>query len=366
MTTILRKTSLIDLSDWKNRSLEDIRRMIDEPAKALASGRLVAFPTETVYGLGANAFLGQAVGSIFTAKGRPSDNPLIVHVSDPDMLNGLAKDVPLSVHKLVSCFWPGPLTMVLQKRECIPDEVTAGLNTVGIRMPAHPVAIELIKQAGVPVAAPSANTSGMPSPTLASHVYSDLQGKVDYIIDGGPAGVGLESTVLDMTSERPAILRPGGITEEQLREVLGDICTDPGVFREVSGKPRSPGMKYKHYAPKALTEACIGPIEPAAEWVKRKVREYHGRGMTVGLMCSEELAILVVAEPSFAPDFVRVWGSYSDSFAMGAKLFSTLREMDDLKAGAILVQGIPAAGFGAAVMNRLYRATGHKITNLGE
>ena len=252
------KTQIIKI----DTSTSNWDKQLDQAAEVLRSGGLVAFPTETVYGLGANALDEEAVKSIYRAKGRPSDNPLIVHIADTAAVKDLTDSIPGTAQALMDAFWPGPLTLVMPRSSLVPDIVTAGLDTVAVRMPSHPIASALIKKAGVPVAAPSANSSGRPSPTLARHVIEDMMGKIDVIIDGGNAEVGVESTVLDITVDPPVILRPGGVTLEQLRHVLGNVISDqtPGIS-DMAGTPKSPGMKYRHYSPKATMLLIQGDPE---------------------------------------------------------------------------------------------------------
>lgn len=322
--------------------------VLDEAAKCLAGGGLVAFPTETVYGLGASALNEVAVAGIFVAKGRPQDNPLIVHISDKTMLKQVVACVPPAAEKLMDVFWPGPLTIILEKSENIPISVTAGLKTVGVRMPSHPVALALIEKSGVPVAAPSANLSGCPSTTRASHVIHDLTGRVDYIIDGGACAVGLESTVLDMTGEVPQILRPGGVSLEELQAVLGEVAYEPALkdSREV---PKSPGMKYRHYAPKGelyLVEPCY--VESLAE----KLIFFSGQGKKTG--------VLRCTDNQYDADFIIDCGKTADAYA-GA-LFDALRSMDDLGAEVIFAE-LPQdeGGIVPALMNRMLKASGGQV-----
>ncbi|MBE7041140.1 MAG: threonylcarbamoyl-AMP synthase [Ruminococcaceae bacterium] len=322
--------------------------VLDEAAKCLAGGGLVAFPTETVYGLGASALNEAAVAGIFVAKGRPQDNPLIVHISDKKMLDQVVSSVPPAAEKLMDAFWPGPLTIILEKSENIPISVTAGLQTVGVRMPSHPVALALIEKSGVPVAAPSANLSGCPSTTRASHVIHDLTGRVDYIVDGGACSVGLESTVLDMTGEVPQILRPGGVSLEELQAVLGEVTYEPALkdSREV---PKSPGMKYRHYAPKG--ELYL--VEPRyAESLAEKLAFFSGQGKKTGVLrCSDN---------QYEADFVIDCGKTAEAYA--SALFDALRSMDDLGAEVMFAE-LPQdeGGIVPALMNRMLKASGGQV-----
>lgn len=336
----------------------------------------MAFPTETVYGLGANALDPEAVAGIFEAKGRPSDNPLIVHVASPSEVGALVRQVPGAAAVLMEAFWPGPLTLVMPKAEGVPDAVTAGLDTVGVRMPRHAVALELIRLAGVPVAAPSANRSGRPSPTAAEHVAEDLSGRVDVILDGGPTGVGVESTVLDLTGRVPIVLRPGGVTPEDLSRALGaEVEVDPRVLVTggTSGPVRSPGMKYRHYAPRAelwLFEAGQDGV-PGLEWmageIRRRAGEARSRGLRVGIMASDETLGLYGSGPALTfgaskeQILVLSVGSRADLATVAANLFGTLRAFDAAGVDVILAEGYEGSGLGLAVMNRLRRAAGGRV-----
>jgi L-threonylcarbamoyladenylate synthase len=330
---------------------------INEAGLILRSGGLVAFPTETVYGLGADATNGRAVARIFQAKGRPPDNPIIVHVASRSQLRALVAGIPGKAERLMDAFWPGPLTLILPAGEKVPAEVTAGLPTVAVRMPDHPVALALIKAAGVPVAAPSANLSGKPSPTLAAHVLQDLDGRIEAILDGGPAGIGVESTVLDLTTRVPVILRPGGITQEELAACLGEVEVDPdaisGSFE--GGSPRSPGMKYTHYAPRAPLLLVTG--SPAA--VARKIRELalgeKSGGRRAGILTySDSSDFSAVGEAVIA-------GRRDRPETVAAGLYSALRRFNELGVDIILAEGLEEKGLGLAVMNRLKKAAGGRI-----
>lgn len=325
-----------------------------EAGQVIRTGGLVAFPTETVYGLGANALNPDAVKGIFRAKGRPADNPLIVHIADISQVNDLAEDVTVPARRVMEVFWPGPLTVILPKKAAVPDEVTAGLNSVAIRMPGHPVALELIRTAGVPVAAPSANSSGKPSPTTAQHVLEDLAGKIDLVVDGGPCRVGLESTVLDMTSEVPTILRPGGITREELEGILGHIA-ESGSTDADAEIPRSPGMKYTHYAPRAQVIVVNGDnyVQIAAK-VSQLLEQYRPR-RRVGVLASSETG------RGYAADEVFVLGSRGSLATVAQNLFYGLRHLDELGVDLIIAEGYPEAGIGAAIMNRLKKAAGQNV-----
>jgi L-threonylcarbamoyladenylate synthase len=333
------------------------QKAIEEAALILRGGGLVAFPTETVYGLGANALDGRAVARIFKAKGRPSDNPIIVHVAGREQVSALTESLPAAAEMLMDAYWPGPLTLVLPVGEIVPREVTAGLRTVAVRMPDHPVALALIRAAGVPVAAPSANMSGRPSPTSAEHVLEDLKGRIEAVLDGGPAWVGVESTVLDMTSKAPVVLRPGGITPEDLRDVLGEVEVDPAAVAGYGKeeKPRSPGMKYAHYAPLAPLRLVIGKPEAAALKIKELAGQEKARGRKVGIL-------------SFSKndDFsnygeVVIAGCREKPETVAADLYSALRRFNDLGVDIIFAEGLEELSVGLAIMNRLKKAAGGHI-----
>ncbi len=328
-------------------------------AEAIRNGDLVAFPTETVYGLGANALNADAVAKIFRAKGRPADNPLIVHVADRETVQEVAATVPEKAELLMQCFWPGPLTLVLPRGNAVPDNVSCGLSTVGVRIPDHPVAQALIRAAGVPVAAPSANLSGRPSPTNAEHVIEDLAGRVQIIVDGGETGVGLESTVLDLCADPPVLLRPGGVTAEELREVIGEVVVDPAVAAaEQVEAPRSPGMKYTHYAPKAKMVVVEGPMTEMQAKIRDLAYEYEEEGKRVGIMCSIE------SRGVYAASAVLEYGSRENLRSIASNLFSALRAFDRYEVDVILAEGVPATGIGLALMNRLRRAAGGRVVSV--
>ncbi len=330
--------------------------VVAKAAALLRDGDVVAFPTETVYGLGANALDGEAVGRIFAAKGRPSDNPLIVHIADTAQLEGLVASVPAKAERLMDCYWPGPLTLVMHKGPAVPPEVTGGLDTVGIRMPDHPVALALIRAAGVPVAAPSANVSGKPSPTAAEHVLEDLAGRIPAVLDGGETGVGVESTVLDVTTDPPVILRPGGVTREELEAAIG-----PVELASMSGeceKPRSPGMKYRHYAPRAPLILVDGPVLEMQEKIRDLAMEYAEEGKRVGILCSAESRGVYVAS------VVLEYGARGDLAGIASDLFATLRAFDRHQVDVIIAEGVPEEGLGLAIMNRLRRAAGGRVIKI--
>lgn len=334
-------------------------------ADVIKRGGLVCFPTETVYGLGANAFNSRAVDNIFIAKGRPADNPLIVHVSDNDMLE-LVTDCDLeqrdNLNKLSSNFWPGPLTLIVHRDDAIPENVSCGLDTVGVRFPSHPIAQALISASGVPIAAPSANLSGRPSPTMASHVIEDMMGRVDVIIDGGNCDVGVESTVFDISGERLSVLRPGAVTLEQLIKILpgADELDWKKPFSESGEKPRSPGLKYRHYAPKASVSIYDGEHSVVLNEILKAVRKYSSSGVKCGVLCTSETE----QEMNFDNATVISLGSVAEPMVQAANLFSALRKFDDLDVEVVFAEALPLGGAGDAVMNRLYRSAGGRIINV--
>ena len=327
-------------------------------AEIIKKGGLVAFPTETVYGLGADALNPKAVLSLFEAKKRPLDNPPIIHVANADDVHKLAKRVPPEAELLMKRFWPGPLTLVLERSDAIPDVTVAGLDTVAIRMPKHKVALALIRESGVPIAAPSANLAGKPSPTTAQHVLDDLNGRIDAILDGGATNVGVESTVLDLSVSPPQVLRPGGTTLEALRKVLGEVHLHPFVAAEKEiavGETRSPGMKHKHYAPKANLILVEGSISAVVEKIKETADDYRRKGCRVGVLATDETAM------KYDADVVKSLGSRFNLDAVAQNLFRLLREFDAENVDVIIAEGVPPEGIGLAVMNRLRKASGYNI-----
>ncbi|ASJ09619.1 threonylcarbamoyl-AMP synthase [Thermococcus siculi] len=317
-------------------------------ARLILDGKLVAFPTETVYGLGADALNARAVKRIFEAKGRPADNPLIIHIADFDDLGKLAREIPEEAKLLAEKFWPGPLTMVLPKEEGVPDVTTGGLDTVAVRMPAHPIALALIR-ASTPIAAPSANISGKPSPTLAEHVIDDFYGRIEAIIDGGETRVGVESTVIDLTSERPTLLRPGGLPLEEIEKVIGEVEIHPAVKGKLVDVAKAPGMKYRHYSPNAQVIVVEGKRENVRRKIAELVREYRSRGLRVGVMATERHE---------ADEFFHLGGTEEE---VARNLFKALRELDRRGVDVIIAEGIEEKGLGFAVMNRLRKAAGYRI-----
>ncbi|WP_034600630.1 L-threonylcarbamoyladenylate synthase [Clostridiisalibacter paucivorans] len=322
----------------------------------LKNGGTVAFPTETVYGLGANALDEGAISKIFEAKGRPQDNPLIVHISDIEEIYPLVREVPVEARRLMDKFWPGPLTIIFEKSQKIPLKITGGLNTVAIRMPSHSIARALIKSADMPIAAPSANTSGKPSPTTAEHVIADLMGKIDMVIDGGPTGVGLESTVLDLSAGIPTILRPGGITKEDILTIFPKVNVDPAIIQKDDKLiPKSPGQKYKHYAPKAKMKIVQGDIYKVSHKINQLVTEYVDKGLSVGIMATTE------TKDRYKEGNIIVVGNRKCPETIATNLFKVLRDFDMLNVDIILAEGIEENGIGMAIMNRMNKASGGDI-----
>ena len=329
---------------------------IAQAAAILRAGGLLGIPTETVYGLGASGLDSEAVGRIFQAKGRPQDNPLILHIPSADWLEKYCKGIPPAAYALAERFWPGPLTMVLRRAEMVPDVVTAGLDTVGMRCPAHSLCRAVIAAAGVPVAAPSGNTSGRPSPTTAEEMLQDMDGKIDAILDGGPCAVGVESTIVDLTGETPRLLRPGGITLEQLESVLGHVTVDAAVTEQLKEgeRPRAPGMKYRHYAPKAPVTVVTG--EPAQSAAYIAAHACAGDGV----LCFDEYAHL------FPGCTVERVGSAERPEEQARHVFGALRRFDGTAVAAIWAQCPHSEGMGLAVANRLNKAAGFHIIHAGE
>lgn len=324
---------------------------IVDAAKFLQQNEVVAFPTETVYGLGANAKSDTAVEKIFKAKGRPSDNPLIVHISNKDQLEELVAEVPSDAADLIDAFWPGALTIIFNNKENVfSQKVTAGLSTVGIRMPDHPVALAIIEASGLPIAAPSANRSGKPSPTTAQHVIEDLEDRIAGVVDGGETGVGVESTVVDCTGPRPVILRPGGVTKEQLEEVVGIVEVDPSL-KEGKGAPKSPGMKYTHYAPDAPVYLVDGTRADLQKLVDNKKAE----GLKVGVLTTEEFMA------DFQADVILSIGRREDLTTVARNLYDTLRAFNKRDVDIIFAEMFPEEGVGLAIMNRLQKAAGYRV-----
>lgn len=337
---------------------ENIKQCIKEAAEVIKNGGVVAFPTETVYGLGANALKEECVKKIFVAKGRPQDNPLIVHVASKN-IDEYVKNIPDVANELIDKFWPGPLTLILEKRNIIPMETSANLDTIGIRMPSNKIAMELIKESGVPIAAPSANISGRPSPTNIERCVEDLKGRVDYILGGEISEVGLESTIVDCTVYPPMVLRPGGITLEMLREVDENIEIDKGLLNNSKEfKPKAPGMKYRHYAPNAKLKIIRGNNKKTIEKINEMVQNYIDEEKSVGILTTKENS------SKYPNGKVVILGEENNLEEIASNLFNALREFNDLGVDIILAEAFNEEGIGVAIMNRLNKAAGYDIIDV--
>ena len=344
---------------WKSTGTPADAEAYAEAGALVRAGQVVAFPTETVYGLGANALNPQAVAKIFAAKGRPQDNPLIVHIARKEDIDSLTTGLNANARKIMEHFMPGPLTIIVPKAEIIPDVTSAGLDTVGVRFPINKYAQEFILACGCPIAAPSANLSGRPSPTNAQDVLEDMQGKVAGILDGGSCGVGLESTVVDTTSPVPTICRPGGVTYEMLTEVLGAVEIDPALLGDKNFKPIAPGMKYRHYAPKEPVYLLEGN---AVELLPALVGKAVASGLKVGVLCDAAMNAQLAQLKQQEGILLSCWGESRE--ALAADLFYLLRDFDRTKPDVILAQGVSEDGIGLAIMNRLRKAAGYQIITL--
>lgn len=336
--------------------LENNKKIIAQAGEILARGGLVAFPTETVYGLGGDAFDKEAAVGIYAAKGRPSDNPLIVHISKVEDLEKLSDEVPQSAYELAKKFWPGPLTMIVKKNDKVPKTITGGLETVAVRLPANPIARAIIEASGTFIAAPSANLSGRPSPTTGKHVIEDLTGRVDMIVDGGAIEIGLESTIVDLSEDIPMILRPGYVTLLQLKEVLGEVTMDKGLMSTLKENvaPKAPGMKYRHYAPKAELTIIKGEEQRVLDKIDALLHEGLEKGLKVGIMTTES------HKSRFEEGEVISLGGTGNDEEIAAHLFAALRRFDELEVDVIYSEAFSEEGIGQAVMNRLNKAAGHK------
>lgn len=346
-TAIEQITDLMTEADYKK---------IAQAGEIIRKGGLVAFPTETVYGLGADALNPEASKKIYAAKGRPSDNPLIVHITNMEALEKITSDIPQKAKELAKRFWPGPLTMIFPKNDNVPLETTGGLDTVAVRMPSHPIALALIDAGGGYVAAPSANTSGKPSPTKAEHVALDMDGRIPMILDGGAVGIGIESTIVDFSGEVPMILRPGYITPEMIREAIGEVLMDPGLaMDDPSVHPKAPGMKYKHYAPKAELILVNGAQEKVVEKINEMVCEAEKSGKRTGVIGTDETYGLYKAE------IVKSIGSRNDEDTIARHLYGILREFDEENVDMIYSESFSTPRIGQAIMNRMLKAAGHQV-----
>lgn len=348
MKTIIQKVNQTDLENVS----------FVEAEQFLKSGELVAFPTETVYGLGGDALDEEAAKKIYAAKGRPSDNPLIVHIASVEALNVLAKDVPQEAYDLANVFWPGPLTIILNKSEIVPYGTTGGLDTVAIRMPSHPVARRLIAESNVYIAAPSANLSGRPSPTTAAHVIEDMMGRIAMIIDGGSSQIGLESTIVDLTQDKPMILRPGYITYEKLKEILPQIEYDPAVISVTKNEnlvAKAPGMKYRHYAPKGELTIFEGAMDSVIAAINKQAEEKVAQNVPVGIIATDE------TKSRYMFGTVKSIGARKEEKVIAAHLFGILRDFDSLGVSFIYSESFEDNSLSQAIMNRLLKAAGYRV-----
>ncbi len=325
----------------------------------LRKGGLVAFPTETVYGLGGDGLNAGSSKKIYAAKGRPSDNPLIIHIADLESLEKIVKSVPPKAKILAEKFWPGPLTMIFSKSSRVPYETTGGLESVAVRMPSHPVALAIIREGGGYIAAPSANTSGRPSPTRAEHVCEDLTGKIDMIVDGGAVGIGLESTIVDFTEEVPVILRPGYINQEMIQEVIGPVRMDRGLLiTEEKVRPKAPGMKYRHYAPKAQLTIVQGSSSQVTAYINAQCEKAVREGKKPGVIAADETV------SAYRGAVVKGIGARNDEEEIARNLFAVLREFDEEDTDILFSEAFDTPRMGQAIMNRLLKAAGHHIIDL--
>lgn len=335
---------------------EEDKKKIETAGDILKQGGLVAFPTETVYGLGADALNPEASKKIYAAKGRPSDNPLIVHISNMKALEKITSEIPEKAKKMAEEFWPGPLTMIFPKSEQVPLETTGGLETVAVRMPNHPIALALIDAGGGYIAAPSANTSGKPSPTKAEHVALDMDGKIPMILDGGAVGIGIESTIVDFSTEIPMILRPGYITPEMIQKVIGEVKMDPGLsMDDPTAHPKAPGMKYKHYAPKADLILVNGAQEKVIQKINELVSMAQESGKKTGVIGTDETC------GRYQAGIVKSIGTRSEEDTIARHLYGILREFDDLDVDVIYSESFSTPRIGQAIMNRMLKAAGHQV-----
>lgn len=349
MRTIIKKIN-------KNQVNTDI---ISEAGRILKEGGLVAFPTETVYGLGADALNEDAAKKIYAAKGRPSDNPLIIHITNMEALDKITTFISEKARIVAERYWPGPLTMIFDKSDIVPYGTTGGLDTVAVRMPVHKIAREVIDAGGGYIAAPSANTSGRPSPTTAQHVAEDLDGRVDMIVDDGAVDIGVESTILDMTVEPPMILRPGAVTKEMLEELIGEVAVDQTLIQPDSKKaPKAPGMKYRHYAPKADLTIIEGDMGQVVKEINRLTKEKLEKGYKVGIIGTSETI------GHYEAGDVKCIGTREDEATIAGNLYGILREFDDDKVDYIYSESFETGGIGSAIMNRLLKAAGHHIISI--
>ena len=353
-------TEIFKITD-QNRKTAEAQKAIEKAGKILQNGGLAAFPTETVYGLGGDALNPESSRKIYAAKGRPSDNPLIVHICRWEDISPIVKKIPETAKRLAEVFWPGPLTMILEKSDKVPKETTGGLSTVAVRMPSDKIAQELIRAAGGFVAAPSANASGRPSTTTAAHVAEDLNGRIEMILDGGQAVIGLESTIVDVSEEKPVILRPGAITKAMMEAVIGPLEVDQAVLQADSGiKPKAPGMKYRHYAPRAELTIVEGETERVIAEVNRLTSQAELTGKQVGIIATDETA------KRYEKGLVRSLGARSCEEEISRHLFEVLRSFDETDVDYIYSESFETAAIGQAIMNRLLKAAGYRVIEVGK
>lgn len=335
---------------------ESVRQKLSHAGNIIKNGGLVAFPTETVYGLGGDALNPESARKIYAAKGRPSDNPLIVHIADMEALDAIVKKIPETARQLARVFWPGPLTMIMEKTDLVPAQTTGGLDTVAVRMPKHQAALDFIRASGGYVAAPSANLSGKPSPTTAKYVLQDMAGRIELILDADGAEIGLESTIVDLTGEVPVILRPGYITQEMLSRIVGETEMDVALLDGDSPQaPRAPGMKYRHYAPKGELALVEGKPEAVVQYINEQARRHRGENKKTGVIGTAERIACYHA------DSVKNAGSRGEPLAAARQLYTFLREFDDEEVAYIYSEAFEGTGIGQALMNRLLKAAGHKV-----
>ena len=342
-----------------DRQTAETAKRLQYAGKVIRQGGLVAFPTETVYGLGGDALNPQSAKKIYAAKGRPSDNPLIVHIAEMAALDKIVENVPEYAKRLAAAFWPGPLTIILKKLDIVPKQTTGGLETVAVRMPNHPLALELIREAGGYIAAPSANLSGKPSPTAAKYVMQDMLGRIDVIIAADGTAIGLESTIVDLTGKVPIILRPGYITQEMIASVVGETDMDSTIFHNQSNKaPKAPGMKYRHYAPKGQLVIVEGTPEHVINYINSQIQQHHQKGEKTGVIATEKWAA------HYNADSIKNAGSKEEPQTAARKLYTFLREFDDENIEYMYAESFGDTGLGQACMNRLLKAAGHKVVKV--
>lgn len=352
------KTQIVSLTRGEGR--EDLLAKLARAGAVIRNGGLVAFPTETVYGLGGDALNEESSKKIYAAKGRPSDNPLIVHIADMEHLEKIVSEVPEAARKLAKAFWPGPLTMIMNKSDIVPYQTTGGLDTVAVRMPGHPIALIFIRESGGYVAAPSANLSGKPSPTTAKYVIQDMDGRIDMILDADSDGtIGIESTIVDVTGEMPIILRPGYITQEMISGVVGKTDMDITIFDSASGQaPKAPGMKYRHYAPKGELVIVEGEPERVVSYINEQTALHAEKGERTGVIGTSEMI------EKYNADSVKNAGRRDDMLSVASQLYTFLREFDDENIAYMYSESFNSTGVGQAIMNRLLKAAGHKCVKL--